>query len=273
MFEVLNKRAVIQISGKDSQKFLQALTTNDIINNTYTYNYLLNNQGRYLFDFFVYKEAADNYFLEIEEANCQDFIKRLTLYKLRSEVEIKDISASCSILYSDAKIKDSEFSCLDPRYHELGFRSLIKTDKINRLEKAVSGLYLRDKYKYAIVDGCLDLMPGKSIPMEYGAEELSAIDYKKGCYIGQEVVSRAKYQGVIRKKIFKLVFGTLIAPISSGAEITDLQGDKIGLVCSINTNTAIALLREEKYLGLTEKKVIVGGCLADVAIPPWRLAL
>jgi folate-binding protein YgfZ len=113
-------------------------------------------------------------------------------------------------------------------------------------------LFINDKYKYSIPDGATDMIQNRSIPIEFGAEELNAISYNKGCYIGQEVVSRAKYQGVIRKKIFKLEFtknefGTDIANIATGAEITDLECKiKLGVYCSGVQGLAIALLREEK---------------------------
>ena len=89
-----------------------------------------------------------------------------------------------------------------------------------------------DKYKYSIIDGYLDLVYERSIPIEYGAEELNAIDYNKGCYVGQEVISRVKYQGIVRKKIFKLQFGTEFAFKEHDPKITDLNGDKLGIMCS-----------------------------------------
>ena len=130
------------------------------------------------------------------------------------------------------------------------------------------------KYEYSIIDGFLDLLYERSMPVEYGAEELNAIDYSKGCYIGQEVVSRVKYQGVIRKKIFKLSFDATNIADLAGEEVLDLRGNKLGVVCSSYKNQAIAILREEKleeiYLGLEKKNAIIGKYIASIEIAPWR---
>ena len=269
MFEILPDRAIIHIVGQDSKKFLQSLTTNDVVNTIYTYNYLLNNQGRYLYDFFTYQDSDESYFLDVDKASSAALIKRLSMYKLRSHIEIQDVSEFYAVLYSRSKVQNSVFSLQDPRYNKLGFRSLIKEVNINKLEAENSESYLKDKYEFSIVDGNLDLVAEKSIPIEFGAEELNAIDYKNGCYVGQEVISRAKYQGVVRKKIFKLQCGTNFTPVNQGDEVT-FEGIKVGKLCSFYKNIAIGLLWEEKYLGLTEKKVMIDNCIWDVVVPPWR---
>ena len=193
------------------------------------------------------------------------------MYKLRSNLGVKDVSLDYNIVYSKAQIEsDVEFSLQDPRYKALGYRSMVGIEKVNLLDELVDNLYIFDKYKYAIIDGYLDLIYDRSIPVEYGAEELNAIDYHKGCYVGQEVISRVKYQGVVRKKIFKLQFGTEFALNEQEAKITDLDGDKLGLVCSNYKNQAIGLLREEKFLGLKEKVAMIENQLVNIEIPPWR---
>ena len=270
MIEILSDRSVLHITGPDSQIFLQGMITNDIIKNIYSYNYLLTNQGKYLFDFFVYKQNENSYFLDINLDNFVDLLKRLTLYKLRRNLDIRDISSEYDILYSKLPIKSEvEFSIQDPRYNKLGYRSMIKHSNINSL-KVTEGLYLADKYKYAIIDGNSDLVYDRSIPVEYGAEELCAIDYHKGCYVGQEVISRVKYQGTIRKKIFKLQFNKKIVPELTGAKITDLNNNKLGVVCSNYKNQAIGLIREEKFLELEQKVAMVDSQLVNIEVPPWR---
>ena len=272
MIEILRDRAVLHITGSDAVIFLQGMTTNDIIKNIYSYNFLLTNQGKYLFDFFVYRQSKDSYFLDVHLNNFADLFKRLTLYKLRRNLEIKDVSLEYNILYSKLPIKtEVEFSIQDPRYNKLGYRSMIKHSNINNLFEVTDGLYLADKYKYAIIDGNLDLIYDRSIPVEYGAEELHAIDYHKGCYVGQEVISRVKYQGVVRKKIFKLqLLDTKIALKLSGTIITDLNGNKLGVVCSNYKNQAIGLLREEKFLELEQKIAVIDSQLVNIEVPPWR---
>ncbi|PCJ29200.1 MAG: aminomethyltransferase [Rickettsiales bacterium] len=291
MIEILTNRAVLHVRGGDAGKFLQALVSNDVVGKIYSYNYFLTNQGRYLFDFFVYKETDSSYFIDLHEKDLVGLIKKLTLYKLRSDVEIQDRSGEYKILYSNDKLKTSaetdaetgvelesnakletgaKFSLQDPRFDEMGFRSLIQIENINYPPEKYGAIYNSDKYHCAIADGRPDLIYDRSIPIEYGAEELLGIDYRKGCYIGQEVISRAKYQGVVRKKIFKLSFDKELSGDFCGTDVTDLEGKKLGIVCSGYKNQVIALLREENYLGLAEKLSIVNGETAEILIPPWR---
>lgn len=271
MIEVLSDRSVLQVAGGDSQKFLQGMLTNDVINNIYSYNYLLNNQGRYLFDLFVYKNSSTSYLIDISKDRSDEFIQRLNLYKLRSDIEIRDLSDQYGILYSREEPNyDFEYSAKDPRCHKLGYRSLIKSKDISELKGIADNLYLDDKYNNAIIDGDIDLIYERSILPEYGAEELHAIDYDKGCYVGQEFISRIKHQGVLRKKIFKLQFLANVAGSLSGHDVEDKEGNKIGLVCSNYKNLAIALLREEKFLVLGNQKAIVDGKIVEITIPSWR---
>jgi folate-binding protein YgfZ len=272
MFELLKDRSVIRISGADALKFLQNMTTNDLVTNNYSYNYLLSPGGRYLYDFFVAKISNEELLLDVEQARAAVLIGRLNLYKLRSLVQIEDISADHAVLYSKSQIKieGAILSYQDPRFHKLGFRSILKSTDINNLEQASNNLYSKDKYEYCIPDGQSDLIIDKSIPNHFGGEELNTISFSKGCYVGQEVVSRAKYQGVIRKKIFKLIANEDIQ-FSSGIEITDLDQNKIGILCSRHNNLGIALLEEETYLALKEKVVLINGeQKAEVIVPEWR---
>lgn len=271
MFEILENQSVISISGLDAKKFLQSLTSNDVINNAYSHNYLLNNQGRYLFDFFVSENEGDSYLLEINSTRTEDLIKRFNLYKLRSDVHVTDCSQIYKIIYSRDQLEAEVVkSNQDPRYKKLGIRSIIKSEKINMLGRPFDNLYYHDKYKYAVPDGNIDLIFEKSIPIEYGAEELCSISYSKGCYVGQEVISRAKYQGVVRKKIYHISSNDSNINAQSGADVIDLLGNKIGTLCSAYTNQGIALLREELVLALPEKVAMINSVKVDIKVPAWR---
>lgn len=273
MIEILSNRAVIKISGQDSATFLQSLLTNDIKRKSYSYNYFLTNQGRYLYDLFVYKNTDKEFLLDINADSKASFIARLGMYKLRSLVDISDISNEMCVLYSKHEISDGAvYSLKDPRYSKLSFRTLMHVNKVPTNSKKSDALYLADKYKYYIIDGDVDLKYEKSIPIEFGAIELNAIDFDKGCYIGQEVISRTKYLGEVRKKIFglQIIDGTNIAPLTKGDEIHNSNGDLLGYICSSYKNIAISLLREEKYLGLEKKEVIIKDSVYKVVVPSWR---
>lgn len=271
MLEILKNRKVTKFTGSDAGKFLQNFTTNDVQKKQFTYNYLLNNQGRFLFDFFVFNDQNNIFYVDISTEQVDAFSRRLNMYKLRSDVEITDLSEDYIVTYSKETVQNSIHSTQDPRFNKLGIRSIVKKAKLDENNVTVDSLYMNDKYQYAIIDGDTDLEFEKSIPIEFGAEELGAIDFNKGCYVGQEVISRAKHQGVVRKKIYQLSFGTNIALNTSLVEVNDSKGNKIGKVCSYYKNLAIVQLREEKFLGLEEKKASISNQEAEISIPEWRL--
>jgi hypothetical protein len=312
MGELLSNRAIIEVSGDDALKLLQNLVTNDLYHEDYCYTYLLSNQGRYLFDFFIYKEKSDRLLIDVDSSLKDKLILKINLYKLRSNVVIKDLSDEYKVVYSDMRLDNAICSFKDPRFDALGFRSitqeiedtpraneeltyegqfqkelgvarrgaertLVREHRSSKLRQRQflkfteyigdADLYLEDKYNYAIPDGFVDLVLDRSIPVEFGAEELGAISYTKGCYLGQEIISRTKYQGVVRKKIFKLqsIDGS---NLSIGEVLS--SGEIVGLACSTYKNMAIALLREERYLALTEKKATLNGNEVVISIPEWR---
>jgi folate-binding protein YgfZ len=266
MFEVLNDRSVLEVSGPDSFKFLQNLITNDIAKNNYCYSYILSNQGKYLFDFFVFKDSNERFLIDINKNELSLFKNKLLLYKLRANVTFMDLD-DYSIIYSPAALDfPSLISTRDPRCNLLGFRSIVAQD-ITR--STAQDLYIKDKYNLAITDGYIDLIYDRSIPLEYGAEELVGISYTKGCYVGQEVMSRTKYQGVIRKKIFHLSSDSDLSNLSKNDEI-NIDNVAIGIICSAHQNNAIGLIREEKYLALHNKEVNMDKAIIKLSIPQWR---
>ncbi len=268
MHDILTDRVIIEVSGDDALKFLQNLTTNDLTASNYCYTYMLNNQGRYLFDFFVFKGSNQQFLIDIHKEHAESFKTKLMLYKLRADIKVNNFDNNCGVIYSRDKPKFLFiYSQIDPRLNKLGFRSLVKDVKISDYNLA-KDLYLKDKYNYTIPDGYYDLIVDKSIPIEYGAEELGAISYNKGCYIGQEVISRAKYQGTIRKKLFKITADTDLDNYPKGTEII-VDNMNIGVFCSTYKNQAIALIRVDKNCDL-QKPININNIKLELSVPHWR---
>lgn len=237
------ERGLIKLQGEDSFKFLQGLVTNDVkLASKGIYCFLLTANGRYLFDFFLI-ELESYYIIDVALTQKDELLAKLTLYKMRSKLNISDVSSEYVVTYSHSIItNDAIFSYQDPRYTKLGFRSLMLS---NPQEYKEHNLYNQDKYNYSIIDGSVDMIKDKSIPIEYGIEHLHAISYSKGCYVGQEVVSRTKYQGVIRKSVMKI---ELDRPCRGFSGYDIFQGsNKLGSICSSFENKAIALIRNENY--------------------------
>ncbi|ADE29995.1 CAF17-like 4Fe-4S cluster assembly/insertion protein YgfZ [Rickettsia prowazekii] len=284
MYEILINREIIKIIGLDSLIFLQKLITNDICKKRYCYTYLLNNQGRYLFDFFVYVHKKEEIYIDIDKSNKTALIAHLNFYKLRSKIQIIDCSEEYKVIYSHKKLDiDMLITVRDPRYTKLGFRSINKLDitcssdnmanmesisSITSYCQSMNPIYLEDKYNFAIIDGIEDLITDKSIPNMYGAEELNAISFEKGCYVGQEIISRTKYQGVIRRKVYRITANEdLLSLVQDDVILAD--NEKIGVICSSYQNKGIALIMEKKYHDYKTYNITVKGIKINLSLAPW----
>lgn len=233
--------SIIKVEGIDARHFLQSIITNDIESKNTIYSLMLTPQGKFLFDFFItFREDA--FFIEIHTSQIEAFIAKLKLYRLRSKVLISHL-AEYGVIYSHHSMDLPKlYEYKDPRHPNLGIRSIVL---INELALD-SDLYQQDKYAYSIPEGYLELIQDKSMPLEYGMEDLKAISFTKGCYVGQEVISRTKYQGVIRKKILKITSSDDLSTVPPATDIM-INDNKIGILCSAYKNMAIGLIRLENY--------------------------
>jgi folate-binding protein YgfZ len=235
-FTILQNRYVISISGEDRKTFLQGLITNDVnkvSESQAIYAFLLSPQGRFLYDFFIV-EKGEKLLVDCDSTRVDEIIQKLSFYKLRSKVEIK--KEELNVVVSD------EIGFVDPRNSEMGFREFVDCNKV----KAVRN---DDEYNLRRINLKLpddsDLTFDKSFPLEFGFDNFNAVDYKKGCYVGQETTARTHYKGVIRKQIFLVeIVGS--DKIDKGLEIEN--GDKkIGEILSSifyqNKLLALALIK------------------------------
>ncbi len=226
---LLQDKKIIEISGKDRKKFLQGLITNDInkiSENKILYAAMLNNQSRFLYDFFIF-EKNDTIFLDCFEERIDEIIKKLNFYKLKSDVFIRkneEIKAfSCLDENFDKKFG---FVFQDPRNQKMGYR--IYHNQESDFENEAK--YHHQRILLKLCESEYDLTYEKSIINEFGFDEINAIDYQKGCYIGQELVARTYHLGQIRKKIFHIEIDNL-QKIQKNCEIY-CQGKKVGLILS-----------------------------------------
>lgn len=198
MFGLLLDRKIIEITGPDNKNLIQGLITNDVnsAKDKLIYSAMLNNKGRFLYDFFIF-ESKDSLFIDCHHEKCEQIIKKLSFYKLRSQVEITE-NDQLKVFYSD--IKDSQYSLnfIDPRSKNLGFRIY---DTINNIAD-ITDHYHKIRINQKIPDGFYDLTPEKSLILEFNFDNLAAISYEKGCYVGQELTARTHHLGQIRKKLY-----------------------------------------------------------------------
>jgi len=221
----LEERGFIQAKGPDAKDFLQNIVTSDInkVNsNSVLFSSILTPQGKYLFEFFILK-LKDSYLLECEKIATVEIIKLLNYYKLRSNVDFIDLSEKyVAAVISLEKFKEISTSSLskgvaaiyrddpvyvDPRNDELGAKIISKLENIHLTIKKLN-LKIVNKKKYynksfelGIPQINLNKLKNKIFGIENNLDEMNGIDFKKGCYVGQENTSRIKLRNKLRRRI------------------------------------------------------------------------
>jgi folate-binding protein YgfZ len=222
----LSDRKILEVSGSDRLEFLQGLITQDIFKlreEKILFSAFLSPQGKFLADFFLY-ENGDSILIDIHESFVESFLKKLKIYKLRSDVEITELDYF--VYLNDAKLSDIYGK--DSRSEILGYRNIVK-EKISGADDLNE--YQKLRYDNLIIDGAYDLEIDRSFILEFGYEKLGAVDFEKGCYVGQEVITRTYRRGVIRKKPYSFETEDKNVKLEKGDEVF-CDGKKIGKVCS-----------------------------------------
>ncbi len=259
-YETLTSRAVFTVGGADAIIFLQGLLTNDVKKlkaHQAIYSLMLTPQGKFLYDFHLaMNDNADTIFLDCDLIKYEEICAKFSMYKLRSDIEINKIKDEYTILvvYGNKifqPLKDSNtIVFLDLRNPLLGYRVIIKKNMIDEFiynNKLASGKnYNSIIYDLVIPEANVDLISDKSFPMEFGLDNLNAISFEKGCYVGQELTARTKYRGVVRKKLYKISADSDLNNIQYGTSIM-INNIKIGIFCSAFGTMGKALIREEDY--------------------------
>lgn len=214
-FVKLKDRGLIHVEGVDRHDFLQGLITNDINKLTPDaplYACLLNAPGKFLHDFFVI-DGGEFILLDCEGGDrAADLYKRLSMYRLRADVQIS--VEEDNDVYA---IFGSETGLPDPRHADMGNRSFEKLD----LEERAFDEWDKRRIALTIPDGSRDMVIEKSTMDEANLDQLNAIDYDKGCYVGQELTARMHYRGLGKRRLQTVELDAL----PEGADIRSTCGD------------------------------------------------
>jgi folate-binding protein YgfZ len=225
---ILEDRAILYINGDDAKEFLQNLISNDIYkvnDNNSCFASLLTPQGKFLFEFIIVKHKS-GYFIDCEKSQANDLFKQLRIYKLRSKVEILNLSNEFVIAVFDSEkflsfdnAKDvlghtvkyrEDPIVLDPRHKELGARLIINLEKLYLslkklgLKSADPIEYYKISHQLGIVPKDLNKLQNKLFGIECNFEELNGLDFKKGCYVGQENTARIKLKNKLSKRLLPI---------------------------------------------------------------------
>jgi folate-binding protein YgfZ len=228
---------VLAIGGTDAPRFLQDLVTNDIegAKDKLVYAGLLSPQGKYLFDFFL-SESDDGFWLDVQTDRAAALAQRLTMYRLRADVQI----TATDLVVNRGLGAVPEGAFADPRHDALGWRQ-IGPDK--GAEPTIDWTAIR--VAHCIPETGIELLPDETYILEAGFEALHGVDFRKGCYVGQEVTARMKHKTELRKGLCVVA---VKGAVPAGTEIT-ANGKPVGKLFSQSDGQGIAYLRYDRASG------------------------
>ena len=285
---ILEDRGILFVQGKDAKEFLQNIITNDInkVNEaTSCFASLLTPQGKYLFDFLIIKHK-NGYFLDCEKLQIENLYNQLTLYKLRSKIEILNLSNEFVVgALSNEKFLEFEGAknlpgftikykndpiFLDPREKELGARIIINLEKLNLslkqldLKTSDTDEYYKFSHEIGIPQKNTDQLKNKIFGIECNFEELNGIDFKKGCYVGQENTARIKLKNKLSKRLLpiQLIKGEL------KDEIIQYNNNEVGKVL-IKNNFPFALIKFSNENFKIKNEFKCGNAIIKIIKPNW----
>lgn len=244
MIARLARRTAVHVAGPDWRPFLQGLLTQDVEGlrpGEMRFGALLTPQGRLLFDLFVDCDAEEGAKLDVAAARRDELVQRLNLYRLRAKVEI---SADPSPVFAAWNGRpEGEGWRPDPRLAELGFRRI---GEITETANADEDAYDAWRLGLGAPDPAQDCKPDAAYPIEADFDLLNGVDFKKGCFVGQETTSRMKRRGMIKTRMLPIAFDG--PPPAFGAEV--LAGSlRAGEVRTGQAGRAMALLRLDRIEG------------------------
>lgn len=273
----LPQRALLALSGEDSVSFLQGLVTANVARlapGDMAYAALLSPQGKFLHDFFLLRRP-DDILVDVARERLGDLQARLALYKLRAKVLIQAPEADQGVVvaWGGGPVPGM---VADPRLEALGYRGIGDVAALMAQCAAQGGRQVDatayDAYRIALAvpDGAIDLTPDKSLIMEWGFQHLGAIDFSKGCYIGQEVTARMRYRAQIRKSLYRVTAPDAEAPVGTPIMQT---GAAVGEWRSHAAGIGIALLRIEAVEAAAGggAPLTLQGAAVHAARPDWLL--
>ena len=257
---LLDDRGVARVEGPDAASFLQGLVTNDVEKiavGQSRYAALLSPQGKILFDFLVFRRAEDTFLVDAPADRVGELVKRLGFYKLRAKVSVSDESARLAVIVA------AEGEPRDPRAPALGRRDIVARETAPAPDPAARAAYEQKRIALGSPKGGVDFAYGDAFPHDANMDLVNGVDFAKGCYVGQEVVSRMQHRGGVRKRILRVrIDGPAPAP---GAPVLDGQLP-VGTLGASAGGEALALLRLDRVEDARQagRPLSVGGVAVTV---------
>ena len=286
---ILEDRGILFIDGADAKDFLQNIVTNDlnkVTDNSSSFASLLTPQGKFLFDFIIVKYKK-GYFIDCEKIQIDELFNQLSLYKLRSNVQILNLSNEfviTALSYEKFKLLEGSKDTLgftlkyredpillDPRNKKLGARLIINLEKLNlslkklELKSSDQQEYYNLSFDLGISQKNTNKLKNKIFGIECNFEELNGIDFKKGCYVGQENTSRIKLKNKLTKRLLPIKI--LEGKINEGDSILAANNEIGKVLISDKYPFAIIKFKSEKF---SYNSILdIGNAKGKIVKPNW----
>lgn len=267
----LSDRAVIRLSGEDARSWFANLVTCDIAHlepGQGRWGALLTPQGKILFDFLA-TTGEDGIYLDTDAALAADFARRLNFYRLRARVSVEALSPPWSVhaaLPPEAAVPPGALVFTDPRHADLGLRVLAPAAA--GLDEGDPAAYHARRIGLGIPEGGKDFRYGDTFPHETLMDMLAGVDFKKGCFVGQEVVSRMQHRGTARTRIVPVSAAGLLPPAGTEIRIGDRPAGTLGSSAGARGLALLRLDRVEEGIAAGEG-LTADGVALSVDKPSW----
>lgn len=267
----LTDRGVIRVTGGDATTLLDGLLTNSLARldkRPALHTGLLSPQGKILFDFFLI-QTADGFLVDVAREMADDLTKRLTFYRLRADVQFENVSERMTVAAvwpGLPAMPGGVVAYPDPRNDALGLRLVLPPGRLPEIpaQQATLEQYHAYRISLGVPEAGRDYPLAETFPHEALYDQLQSIDFKKGCFIGQEVVSRMQHRGTARKRAMRI---TSHDALTTGSRVAAGEAT-IGTVGSSSGTTAIAMLRLDRASEAKDKGISIHAGATKLSLDP-----
>jgi folate-binding protein YgfZ len=274
----LPDRGVVKVAGEDARNFLNGLVTTDLDRlkpGLGRFGALLTPQGKIIVDFLITEVPAGHgggFLIDCPKALADSLATKLKFYKLRAKVTVENLDLGVLTAWDGALAAQPDLAFADPRNEQLGYRILIPEDLKQKLSDLIgaelvdAAAYEAHRIALGVPRGGLDFMYSDAFPHETNMDRLAGVDFDKGCYVGQEVVSRMQHRGTARTRSVKV----LLDDLSPEAGVSVMAGDKpVGTMGSSAQGKGIALVRIDRVADAIDagQPLTAGGLAVRLAEP------
>ncbi|SNY92466.1 hypothetical protein SAMN04515647_2740 [Cohaesibacter sp. ES.047] len=255
----LADRTLVLMSGSEVEPLLQRLITTDLDDlemGKAGYGALLTPQGKIIMDFLVARKP-EGFLFDLASSSADEFVKKMTLYRMRSDVTIDKLDAAVGLSFTD-----HPDAVADPRSELLGYR-LRGEPGAFAVDEAMQAEYEARRVRAVVADSGKDFSPGDVFPHDINMDCLEGLDFAKGCYVGQEVVSRMKHRGTARRRLVAITAGVPLP--ESGTQIM-ADNKPIGTLGTVSGTAGLAIVRFDRVSEAIKESQPMFAGEAEVAV-------